>query len=127
MSLGSRGQTVLGVLLRVAASDVFVPWAVNLLNGHTILIKVIEKVGECIFYSKNAGAFRVTPPANFPKSLLGHLTKSRSFYRPQHRDILLDVLKPGDSLFQCIQICLLYTQTSIGKRAVDILLKYFLV
>ena len=60
MSLGSRGQTVLGVLLRVAASDVFVPWAVNLLNGHTILIKVIEKVGECIFYSKN-GAFGVTP------------------------------------------------------------------
>ena len=74
---------MLGVSLGVAASDVFVPWAVNLLNGHTILIKVIEKVGECIFYSKNAGAFGVTPSANFPKSLLGHLTKPGRFYRPQ--------------------------------------------
>ena len=71
MSLGSRGQTVLGVLLGVAASDVFVPWVVNLLNGHKMLIKVIEKVGECIFYSKNAGAFGVTPPANFPKKFAG--------------------------------------------------------
>ena len=75
---------MLGVSLGVAASDVFVPWAVNLLNGHKMLINVIEKVGECIFCSKNAGAFGVTPPANFPKSLLGHLTKSWSFYRPQH-------------------------------------------